>query len=310
MASAPSKRRSSGDVEKENAAPNKAKKMKKSTTTATATSSSSSTSSAAAAASKPASAHVDPTRTLHQLKVLLAYSDPAIWRRIVVPSSMTLRELSAVLTLLFEWNGSHTHYFTYGALSETTRLATSWEGTLDPEDDLGDGNEEDLAIEQVAPSKGDQMMWQSVSAASHTRDSSSSSSTLASSSRALTPTAPLLPRFLRCCAAALHCTGRYDTGDSWDHGILVEKVGPARDFAGDGVTTVPVCLAGARCGPPEDCGGIDCHNEIVRAHKVGEQTELYNAEWRSWAKDALGFKFDPERFSVEAINHKLAVGII
>jgi hypothetical protein len=41
----------------------------------------------------------------------------------------------------------------------------------------------------------------------------------------------------------------YDFGDSWMPSILVEKVGV------ESPAPVPVCTAGARACPPEDCGG-------------------------------------------------------
>jgi hypothetical protein len=42
----------------------------------------------------------------------------------------------------------------------------------------------------------------------------------------------------------------YDFGDGWEHAIQVEEILPRpADFAG------PVCLAGERACPPEDCGG-------------------------------------------------------
>ena len=43
----------------------------------------------------------------------------------------------------------------------------------------------------------------------------------------------------------------YDFGDGWLHEILVEKIVPREEG-----TRYPVCAAGARACPPEDCGGI------------------------------------------------------
>jgi hypothetical protein len=46
-------------------------------------------------------------------------------------------------------------------------------------------------------------------------------------------------------------TYTYDFGDSWEHGIVLEKRLPA-----DPGSTYPVCIGGERACPPEDCGGI------------------------------------------------------
>jgi hypothetical protein len=83
----------------------------------------------------------------------------------------------------------------------------------------------------------------------------------------------------------------YDFGDSWDHEILVEKVLPA--IAG---TRYPICLAGKRACPPEDCGGVGGYArmlEIVANPKHQEHGEML--EW-------LGGSFDPEAFDLNATN--------
>ena len=43
----------------------------------------------------------------------------------------------------------------------------------------------------------------------------------------------------------------YDLGDSWRHQVLIEDVRVGWGDAGG-----PLCLAGERACPPEDCGGV------------------------------------------------------
>ena len=50
----------------------------------------------------------------------------------------------------------------------------------------------------------------------------------------------------------------YDFGDSWDHDLLVEEVPPP--VRG---TRYPLCLAGRRACPPEDCGGVWGYQELL-----------------------------------------------
>ncbi|WP_162144907.1 plasmid pRiA4b ORF-3 family protein [Arthrobacter castelli] len=52
-----------------------------------------------------------PDAEAWQLKIGLHGSKPPIWRRIVVPSSIRLNELHAVIQLSFGWMGSHMHAF-------------------------------------------------------------------------------------------------------------------------------------------------------------------------------------------------------
>lgn len=48
---------------------------------------------------------------IYQLKVTLKYSKPPIWRRLLVPSSVTLKELHSILQAAFGWTNSHLHQF-------------------------------------------------------------------------------------------------------------------------------------------------------------------------------------------------------
>ena len=58
--------------------------------------------------SRPKSVGKSP---LHQLKIKLKWSRPAIWRRIVVPSDMTLDRLHDVIQIAMGWTNSHLHQF-------------------------------------------------------------------------------------------------------------------------------------------------------------------------------------------------------
>lgn len=88
----------------------------------------------------------------------------------------------------------------------------------------------------------------------------------------------------------------YDFGDSWLHEIIAEKMLPF-----DPQTKYPICSAGARACPPEDCGSFPGYCDILKAlkasKKTGAQKELL--EW-------LGNGYDPERFDLEAVKRQLA----
>ena len=51
---------------------------------------------------------------LLQLKIELAWIKPKIWRRILVPESITLGSLHQVLQLTFNWGNYHLHEFDFG----------------------------------------------------------------------------------------------------------------------------------------------------------------------------------------------------
>jgi hypothetical protein len=52
----------------------------------------------------------------------------------------------------------------------------------------------------------------------------------------------------------------YNFGDDWLHQIVVEKIQPKETGK-----HYPVCVAGARACPPEDCGGIWRNKEFLKA---------------------------------------------
>ncbi len=83
----------------------------------------------------------------------------------------------------------------------------------------------------------------------------------------------------------------YDYGDGWEHRVILEG-----DIYKRKKTKYPVCIAGARACPPEDCGGIGGYEGIVESFKNGEIEK--DAELREW----LGEDWKPELFNREDIS--------
>ncbi len=86
----------------------------------------------------------------------------------------------------------------------------------------------------------------------------------------------------------------YDMGDNWEHEIVVEKILPTE--AGK---RYPVCIAGKRACPPEDCGGIWGYPELLEI--IADPDHEGYEERMDW----LGGKFNPEAFNLEVINQGL-----
>lgn len=82
----------------------------------------------------------------------------------------------------------------------------------------------------------------------------------------------------------------YDFGDNWVHRVTLEKplvVTPGPKKAS--------CMEGARCCPPEDCGGPHGYGEFLRVLLTPEPDEI---EEQRHLKRWSGGKFDPERFDL------------
>ena len=92
-------------------------------------------------------------------------------------------------------------------------------------------------------------------------------------------------------------TYTYDLGDGWEHSVVLEK----RLRGGNGAER-PVCLGGQWACPPEDCGGVPGYYDLLEVLQ-NPADERYE-EMREWT----GEDFDPEVFSVDAVNRQLGGG--
>jgi len=61
----------------------------------------------------------------YQLHVSLAFSDPLIWRRIIIPGEITLLQFHQVLQTCFDWSGEHNHQFYVGKVFYSANSATT-----------------------------------------------------------------------------------------------------------------------------------------------------------------------------------------
>lgn len=62
----------------------------------------------------------------YQFEISLAFTDPAIWRRIEVPSSLTLADLHTVIQMAMGWQDFHLHKFQGGMRSYGPQLADDY----------------------------------------------------------------------------------------------------------------------------------------------------------------------------------------
>lgn len=86
----------------------------------------------------------------------------------------------------------------------------------------------------------------------------------------------------------------YDFGDGWLHDILVEKLmdpGPGKQY--------PICCAGKRAGPPEDCGGPWGYYNLLEA--IGDPSHPEHEDLLEW----VGGEYDPEAFDLNEVNKGL-----
>ena len=174
---------------------------------------------------------------VYQLKITLKGIRPPIWRRILVPSTMTLPRLHQAIQISMGWTDSHLHQFIVGR----TRF-----GMPDPDYNDGTRNEKSVRIQQLMTQEKDTVTYE------------------------------------------------YDFGDGWEHEIKLEKILPVEKGQ-----RLPVCVAGKRACPPDDCGGVGGYYHILEAIEDPENPEY--EEILYW----LGESFDPEEFDLQEVNEIL-----
>jgi hypothetical protein len=100
--------------------------------------------------------------------------------------------------------------------------------------------------------------------------------------------------FIRPGVVALY---EYDFGDGWQHDVVLEAV-----LLGEPKQKYPLCIAGERACPPEDCGGQPGYEhllEVLRQPKHPERTEL--VEWLK-GRAKKYHPFDSEHFEAGGVR--------
>ncbi len=86
----------------------------------------------------------------------------------------------------------------------------------------------------------------------------------------------------------------YDFGDGWEHDVLVKAISLLKRGA-----DYPMCLAGRRACPPEDCGGPWGYANLLEALANPDHPE--HEDFRHWAPP----EFDAARFDLDETNQAM-----
>ena len=102
-------------------------------------------------------------------------------------------------------------------------------------------------------------------------------------------------------------TYEYDFGDLWAHDLRIEASLPL-----DPKRVYPVCIAGRRTAPPEDCGGPQAfmatgfeYTSIAESRSRHEFEDLLDDGLEDEERDILRH-YHPDRFDRRAVNRRLA----
>ena len=112
-------------------------------------------------------------QNIYQLKITLAAVKPAVWRRVIVPSSVLLAQLHDILQIAMGWEDAHLHQFTPkiprgekagpkspAAIKAESRIQVDEilrreKDSMLYEYDFGDGWVHDIVLEKIMPASSD-----------------------------------------------------------------------------------------------------------------------------------------------------------
>lgn len=174
--------------------------------------------------------------TIVSLKVTLRGTKPPIWRRLLMPDTMTLDDLHQAIQAAMGWGDCHLHAFDIDGRQYGDRQ------TID-----------DVADENRLTLKG--LLKSGVARFAYT----------------------------------------YDFGDNWEHTVAIEKTRPAIDGE-----AYPLCVAGKRACPPEDCGGPWGYQHLLEVLADPDHPDY--ADQKEWVDE----DFTPDHFDTVAANAVLA----
>ncbi len=237
--------------------------------------------------------------SVSEIKITLNDSKPPIWRKVAVPSDISLGELHDVIQIAMGWTNSHMHQFILRGKKPkpARRKLPESTGTVEKKViDLPGGRKgymislkrDDNAV--PTPSEptmswfdtGDRYFVTKVTPWGEPTDMEGENEDAVT----LAEVCPKIKSKL---------IYEYDLGDGWEHTIEVLKI-----IEPEAGVEYPVCLAGKKACPPEDCGGVWGYYELLET--IADPDADDHEDMVEW----LGDDFDPDAFDPEEANTTLA----
>lgn len=216
-----------------------------------------------------------------QLKINLVGSKPDIWRRFLVEDSITFHKLHKIIQKVMGWEDYHLYEFCIG-----NSLITSEEDGFNPAEGmfkhLFNSPEFHKMVEQQDLKKGSANL-------DINKLNKILKKQMSKKSRPMHDMNARISELIK--SKGQKFSYLYDFGDNWKHLIVVEKI-LEKDSG-----KYPVCIAGERACPPEDCGGIFGYYEMLKILLNKNHPEYKH--WKEWAG-----KFDPEEFDLDKNNKR------
>lgn len=205
---------------------------------------------------------------IYQVRISLKDLRPPIWRRVLVRSDITLGRLHELIQIVMGWTDSHLHQF---MLSTKKHKPTPAEMARQ----LQKGGWDDTLYDRMA---GRRLFVQKTTPWGDPTEMDGEDENAVTLAQV-------------CPKVKSKLSYEYDFGDGWRHVIEVQKIVEPEPGA-----EYPVCQAGKRACPPEDCGGPWGYGDLLVA--IADPDHERHEELLDW----LGDEFDPDFFGLEKVN--------
>lgn len=207
-------------------------------------------------------------RHIYEVRITLNGSKPPIWRKLAVPSDIILGDLHDVIQITMGWTNSHMHRF---------RLRDK--GLKPSPQEIAQRVRQDDFDEAFLDRMGGQRVFVTkVTPWGEPTDMEGENEDAVTLDEV-------------CPKVKSKMIYEYDFGDGWEHTIEVQKIvepEPGVEY--------PICLAGKKACPPEDCGGIWGYYEFLET--IVDPDHEDHEDMLEW----LGDDFDADAFDLEEVN--------
>jgi len=211
-------------------------------------------------------------KQIFQIRITLNDTKPPIWRRVAVMSNITLGQLHEVIQIVMGWTDSHLHQF---ILRDKKLKPTPQEIARRYREDAMD----DIFLDRVG---GQRFFVTKTTLWGDPTEMEGEDENAVTLGKV-------------CPKVKSKLIYEYDFGDGWEHTIEVQKI-----VEPEPGVKYPVCLAGKKACPPEDCGGVWGYYELLEV--IADPKHEDRGEMLEW----LGGEFDPDAFDLEEVNAILA----
>ncbi len=221
-----------------------------------------------------------------QLKIAVEWISPEIWRRFLVKDKISFEDLHNIIQVIMGWENYHMFEFQVG-----DEVITS------DEEEPFNAAESCLHKLVESPEFHKMMEQEDLSRGSASLDVDKLNKILKNAEKNQTKSkfnvAAKIGELIK--SEGQKFAYLYDFGDNWVHSIIVEKILDEKEAGG-----APVCLAGERACPPEDCGSVEGYYELLKIQKNKK-----HPRYREMIAEWLGEDFDFEVFDIKMVNKEL-----